>query len=216
LAGFPRSGLASDAAMVERSAMLPAFALPAMILLAPLAAQPASAPLALSQIPGVTVKYYDVSGDAPKKILASLNSQRPRDPAGRVVPSSARWSIATDVQKATTGNRCRIVRVTALFKAEVELPRLVVTGQQEEKGEEKLNDFLKRWQTYVAGLDQQQAAYLRAIHQRLPEVERAVMASSCEGARAAGEKAISEIKRQSPAPGRPPALPGNPPPGRSS
>lgn len=212
--------------MVKHPGMISALAaltLPAMAMLSPLIAQPAapapvaSAPLAVAQIPGVTVKYYDVYGNTPTKAVAFLKSQRPKDTAGKVVPSSARWSIGTDVQKATTGDQCRIVRVAVHFKAEVDLPRLVVTGREEgEQGEEKLDDFLKRWQKYVDGLDQQQAAYLRPIYERLPEVERAVMASSCEGARAAGEKAIAEIRRQSLAPAGPPAFPRDSAAGRSS
>jgi|GEM_PF-6335910 len=199
--------------MLKHPGMPTAFAaltMPAMILLTPLAAQPASGPLALSQMRGVTVKYYDVSGSEPSKILASMKAKRPKDAAGKVVPSSVRWSIETNIQKATTGSECRVIQATVAFKAEVELPRLVITNQHEEEDrEEKLQDFQKRWQKYVANLDQQQSAYLRPIYERLPEVERALLASSCQDARAVGEKAIAEIRRQSPAPA------GAPPPGRS-
>lgn len=192
--------------------MHPAFAalaLPALILSAPPGAQPsgpaqaAPAPAELSKIPGVTVKYYDVSGSSPGKILAAMRSGRSSGPAGKVSPSSSRWSIGMDIQKATTGNRCRVVRATAVFKAEVDFPRLVVTGQgkdEGEPGEEKLGEFLKRWQEHLATLDRQQAAYLRSIHEQLPGVERAAMASSCEGARPAAERAIAQIRERSSSP----------------
>lgn len=192
--------------------MRPAFAalvLPALILSAPLGAQPAApaqavaAPAELSKIPGVTIKYYDVSGSTPGKILAAMRSQRPKDQAGKVSPSSSRWSIGIDVRTATTGTRCRVVRATAVFKAEVDFPRLVVTAKgkgDEEPGEEKIDKFLKRWNEHLATLDRQQAAYLRPIHDQLPEVERAAMAGGCEGARPAAERVIARIRERSPAP----------------
>jgi predicted secreted Zn-dependent protease len=183
-----------------------------MILSAPLGAQPAApaqavaAPAELSKIPGVTIKYYDVSGSTPGKILAAMRNQRPADSAGKASPSSSRWSIGIDIRKATTGTRCRVVGATAVFKAEVDFPRLAVTAkgkEEEEPGEEKLDKFLKRWHEHLATLDRQQAAYLRAIHERLPEVERAAMAGGCDGARAAAERVIARIReRSSPPAGR--------------
>lgn len=192
--------------------MRPAFAvlvLPSLILAAPLRAQPAppaaavAAPAELSKIPGVTIKYYDVSGSTPGKILAAMRSGRPADSVGKVSPSSSRWSIGIDIRKATTGTRCRVVRATAVFKAEVDLPRLVVTArgkEDEEPGEEKIDNFLKRWNEHLATLDRQQAAYLRSIHGQLPDVERAAMAGGCEGARAAAERAIAGIRARSSSP----------------
>ena len=189
--------------------MRPAFAalvLSAMILPAPLGAQPAApagavpAPAELPRIPGVTIRYYDVSGSTPGKILAAMKSRRPADPAGKVSPSSSRWSIGMDIQKATTGTQCRVTRATAVFRAEVDFPRLVVTAKakgEEQPGEEKLGEFMKRWNEHVATLDRQQAAHLRAIHDQLPEVERAAMAGGCDGARAAAESVIARIRERS-------------------
>ena len=197
--------LAIAAVMPDHHGMRFAFAaltLPALILSAPLGAQPdppaqaAPAPAELSRIPGVTVKYYNVAGSTPGKILAAMKSQRS-------APTSSRWSIGVDVQKATTGTKCRVVRAKAEFKAEVDFPRLVVTraGKEEEQpGEEKLEKFLPRWQAHLATLDRQQAAYLRSIYEQLPEVERAAMASSCQGARAAAERVIARIRERSPTP----------------
>ena len=186
---------------------LAALALPALILSSPLGAQPAApaqaaaAPAELSRIPGVTVKYYDVAGKSPGTILAAMKSQRAGRPGA--TPTSSRWSIGIDVQKATTGTRCRVVRATALFRAEVDFPRLVVTrkpNEEEDPAEEKLEKFQARWQEYLATLDRQQAAYLRSIHEQLPEVERAAMAASCDGARAAAERVIAGIREGSSSP----------------
>ena len=53
---------------------------------------------------------------------------------------------------------------------------------------------LTNWQNYVSSIEQQQAAYLNQIVSRLPEVERAVMASSCENASEALSAAVSRIR----------------------
>lgn len=146
----------------------------------------------LAQIPGVVVRHYDVTGATIKELQASIAAQRPMNPATKLpIPSSASWSIATSIQKSTTGNDCRIASASPTFKAEVVMPRLAdvsaVSGR-----------VRTQWQTFVATLEQQQAAHLLRPYQRLSEVERAVLASSCEGADEAAAAAIAEITKAPP------------------
>ncbi len=166
-------------------------------------ATPAPSPLA--QIPGVTVRYYDVTGITIEAMRASIEAQRPRDEAtGVSVPTSATWGIRTNVQRSTTGTQCRVVGATATFQAEVVLPRLATV-------EGVPAPVLAHWQNYVASLEQQQADRLRQPFQRLSEVERAVMASTCEGASAAANQAIALITAAPPPPAAPtPATPPTP------
>lgn len=161
---------------------------------APVPAQVAPVPSPLTQIPGVAIRYYDVTGNTIAAIKASIDAQRPKNPAtGTAVPSSASWSVGTSLQKATTGKSCKITSAKATMKAEVVLPRLV--------GVETVPaPVLAEWQRYVSSLEQQQAAVLLRPYQRLGEVERAVMASSCEGANAAASRAIAEITKAPPPP----------------
>ena len=136
------------------------------------------APSPLANIPGVTVKYYAVTGATSKAIRASMDSQRPRDPvSGKSSPSSSNWSIGGRTQTAVAGNACKITGVNLQFKAEVLLPRLVNPPEVVVAERERAN-----WQNYVTSIEQQQAAYLNQIVSRLPEVQRAVMASSCDKA----------------------------------
>jgi predicted secreted Zn-dependent protease len=150
------------------------------------------------------IRYYDVSGTTIEAIRASIAAQRPKDAAtGAAIPASLSWSIGTKVKKATTGDACKMTGATATLKSEVVLPRLV--------GVETVPaPVLAVWQTYVASLEQQQAASLLRPYHRLSEVERAVMASSCEGAGAAASRAIEEITKAPPPPPAPAAAP--PPP----
>lgn len=161
---------------------------------APAASPATPTPSPLSQIPGVTVSYYDVAGTTIPEMIASIEAQRPKDPAtGAAVPTSMKWSIGTSLKKQTTGDACKIIGATAAFKGEVVMPRLVNV-------ETVPAPVLQLWQTYVASLEQQAAARLRQPYQRLAEVEQAVLASSCEGAGAAASKAIDEITKAPPPP----------------
>ncbi|WP_294173764.1 DUF922 domain-containing protein [uncultured Sphingomonas sp.] len=152
------------------------------------------APNPLAQIPGVTVRHYDVTGNTIETIRASIAAQRPKDPVtGNPAASSSNWSIGVNVRKATTGKECKLAGATATFKGEVVLPRLV--------GIETLPAPVQtQWRNYVASIEQQQAERLRQPYQRLGEVERAVMASSCDGAGEAANKAIAEITKAAPVP----------------
>jgi len=190
-------GLIASAPAVAQTATAPASVVPV----------PTVAPVfPLSQIPGVIIQYYDVTGLTTKDIRASLEAQRPKDPVtGQAMPTSSKWGVGVDVKKATTDGKCRITGATPAFKAEVVMPRLV-------PAEDRPAPVLAEWQRYVTSLEAQLVASLRPISLRLPEVEKAVLASSCEGAGAAANKAIAEISKPPvvvpvPAVAPPPATP---------
>ena len=164
---------------------------------APVQAAPAAVPappalMTLSQIPGITVQHYNVTGKTIKELNASIAAQRSAGASGKPTPSSANWSIESSIRKATTGNRCKVVGATARLTGTVVLPRLASTEGVPEP-------VLKQWRNYVAGLEHQQAVALRQPYDRLREVERAAVASSCEGAQAAVNRAVELITAQ-PAP----------------
>ena len=161
-----------------------ALAQPASVPTTPVAA-PAVSPL--TQIPGVTVTYYDVAGATPEAINASIIERGPRNAAGQFTSATATWTIGASLQKATTGTECKVVGATPSFKAEVTMPRLV--------GIEALPaPVAQHWQSFYTSLEQQQAEQLRYPYSRIGEVERAILASSCEGAGAAGTQAIEDIR----------------------
>lgn len=178
-----------------RLAALAAFAVAPAAALAQVAPAPVPAPVqaapapTLEQIPGVTVRYYDVTGNSIPLLSASIAAQRPKNPTtGQPMAADAKWSIGTSVKRQTTGNACKIVGATANFKAEVVLPRLVMA-----EGVTVPAPVMAEWQRYVSSLAQQQAATLHQVHSRIGEVERAVMASTCQGAGAAATAALARI-----------------------
>lgn len=155
---------------------------------APAAVPAASAMSALSQIPRLTIRYYSVSGRTIKDMLASIQAQGPKDSTGQVVPTTVKWSIGTNVKREIKGTACRIGGATVTMTSEVVLPRLVTV-----KGVKARE--LAQWQAYMASIEAQQAARLNLVRSRLPEVERAILASTCEGAGAAANRAIVEISK---------------------
>lgn len=167
---------------------------------APVPTAPTVSPLA--QIPGVTIQYYDVTGLTIADMRASIEAQRPKDPTtGQAVPASVKWSVGTRVKKERLGNACKVIGATPTFKAEVVMPRLATV-------EGVTAPVLAEWQRYVGSLKAQQAATVRPIYERLSEVEKAVLASTCDGAGDAANKAIAEIgKAPAPAPAPAPATP---------
>ena len=49
------------------------------------------------------------------------------------------------------------------------------------------------WRAYLAGIENAQAANLWFVYDRVPTVESAILASSCDGAPAAGTAAVQRL-----------------------
>jgi len=148
-------------------------------------------PLAsFGDLPGVAVTYYDVTGRSIAEIHKSLTRTSPRDPTTRKpLPATSSWSIGASVKWSKTGSRCTITRVTLKFTATATLPRLVVQP-------ETPAPVLAAWNRYVARLEARQAGQLKFAYDRRGEVERAILASSCEGWQAAADAALTRLEAQ--------------------
>ena len=155
------------------------------------AAQPAAAApeRALSQIPGVTVNYYDVTGRNAKDFRKSITAQRPKGADGLPVTVGSKWTINAAVSKRTEGDVCKIENATATFAGTVDLPRLATT-------EGVAPQELANWNAYVASLEAEAAARIGFVQSQVDEVEQAIEAASCDGAAAALEAATARVKAQ--------------------
>lgn len=155
------------------------------------AAEPAAAApqRTLSQIPGVTVNYYEVTGDSAKDFRKSIAAQRPKGADGLPVTVGSKWTINAAVSKRTEADVCKIENATATFAGEVELPRLATTeGVPPEE--------LTNWNTYVASLEAEAATRLGFVQSQISAVEQAIEAASCDAAGAALEAATNRVKAQ--------------------
>ena len=159
--------------------------------LAPVVSPTAAAPLtAFRDLPNVAVTYYDVTGRTVPEIHTSLTDAAPHDPDSRKpIPATSSWSIGATVRWSKTGARCTITGVTLKFTATASLPRLVVL-------EETPAPVLAAWNRYVAQLEARQAAQLKFAYDRRDEVERAILASSCDSWQAAADAALTRLEEQ--------------------
>ena len=153
------------------------------------AASVAPAPPAqtFSQLPNVSINYYDVSGADISSINRSLREQR-----GAALKNSAAaasdWNLVVRFDKRTTGEQCLIADATIEFSAKAALPRLV-NEQAVSPG------ALAAWRKYVAALESESVAKLWFVFDRIDEIEQAFEGKSCEQGKQDGGKAIAQLEQ---------------------
>jgi predicted secreted Zn-dependent protease len=143
----------------------------------------------LKDMPGVTVDYYDVSGKSLDEVRQAIAAQRQQGASGQAVAAGTNWTVDADVKKRTVGDKCEIVAGNVKFSGKAELPRLV-TPQLLQPQE------IQIWNDYVAGLEATAAEDLAFVQERMGEVEKALVSSSCDTAGAAANAAIDRLKAQ--------------------
>jgi len=144
----------------------------------------------LSAIPGVTVKYYDVIGRNVGELHDWLDKHGPRDSQShKVTPATSNWSIGSAVRFTKTGGRCTLTGATLKFTATAQLPRLA-------PGQKLPPAVLASWNAYVAAIEDRHAARLSFVHDRMGEVESAIMRSSCADWQKAPSEAIDRLSDQ--------------------
>jgi predicted secreted Zn-dependent protease len=141
----------------------------------------------LSDIPGVTVSYYDVVGTTIPQLHDWLQKHGPRDSqTQKVTPTTSSWSIGSAVKFSKAGGRCRLTGTTIKFTGSVQLPRLGAGVQLPAAA-------LFSWNAYVAALEDRQARRLGLVNDRLGEVQRAIMQSNCDNWQKAADAAITRL-----------------------
>ena len=138
----------------------------------------------LARLPNTTITYFDVSGKDGEAIQKALAKRQKEG-----VAPSANWEIGAGVRKRTEGTTCTVVGAEAKFTGEVQLPKLATESTV-------APEVLTQWKSYVAGLESAAAAKLWFVNDRLSLVEKAILASSCDGAAAAATAAIEKIKTE--------------------
>ena len=150
-------------------------------------ATPAGRPFA--GVPGVDLRYYDVSGRTPAEIRASLNRNNRLDPnTGARVDAYTAWSLDWRVPYGPDG-RCRLDRAEVTLKVEVGLPRLVRT-------ERVPPALLERWQRYRAALEAHEGTHARNAYQGRKAMLEAIHRADCAGADEAADDVMDALRRR--------------------
>lgn len=152
--------------------------------------EPAAAPArTLQSIPGVTVKYYDVTGKTEAAIKRSIASQRPKGSDGQPITAATNWDVNAGIRKLTEGSVCRTTAAKVTFKAQVELPRLADTSGVKP-------DFLTTWNKYAAELESAAAYDLGFISDNLSQIEKNLIGIPCDKTTEALNAATAQLKAQ--------------------
>ena len=140
----------------------------------------------LSELPNMTILYYDVAGNDVASINRSIVRQRP-SVGGRPQAASADWTVNASFRRRTENGRCRVAAVDVAFAGRAELPRLA--------NEQQLKPaLLKQWRQYVEGLQANELPTLAFVYSQLDAVKEAVLASSCDQAKATAAAAVDSLR----------------------
>ena len=151
----------------------------------------------LSAIPGVTLTWYDAVGRNVPELHKWLEEHGPRDPqTHKVLPATSSWSIASGIKFTKTGGQCALTGATVKFTATATMPRLA-------PGQKLSPEVLSSWNSYVAALEDRQAAQLAFVHDRVGEVQSAIMRSNCANWQKAASAAIDRLGQEQVAAFRP-------------
>jgi predicted secreted Zn-dependent protease len=143
-----------------------------------------------SDVPNVTVTYYDISGRDVEKIHRSVAKLAPRDPQRRrALPATSSWTVGVTVHSLTTNKRCTVLGATLDFRAAATMPRLL-------PDKDRPAAVTAAWGDYVARLESRQAEQLRFAYGRLDEIDRAIFNSRCDKAEAAADAALARLQQQ--------------------
>lgn len=146
----------------------------------------AVAPAALAGIPGIKLRYYDVSGRTAADIRASLNRNNSTDPiTGAHFDAYTEWQIDWSIPGDPRGP-CRLDQAKVSLELTVALPRLVDTGNVPP-------DLLLRWKRYRAALEAHEATHARNAVEGRRAVLEAIRAAQCHTADWAAEDVLLEL-----------------------
>ncbi len=151
----------------------------------------------LRDLPNTTIEYYDVSGTDPKSIRESMAAARAgtaevaagTPPTVNWTPTTATWTLGANISRRTVDGKCSIAAANLKFGGKVVLPRLV--------GEDQVAAPMQTaWRTYLTGLETGAASTLWFVHDRVGTIQKAILASSCEGANTAATAAIEQLRTE--------------------
>lgn len=141
---------------------------------------------ALRDLPNTTITYYDIAGKDAKAIDKSLRKTL-ADPAAKDLVRLFSWNVGTQIVKITTGTKCSVKSAKSTLTAKVSLPRLT-----EQKKVPK--DVSAQWATYIAGIENEAAANLWFLSDRLRGAEQSLVGVPCAEASSAWNAKLEGLK----------------------
>lgn len=152
-------------------------------------AAPAAVPgRTLRDLPGMTITYFDIAGKNGPAIEKSLQKIL-ADPAAKDTVRLFTWDVGTQIVKATTGTKCSVKSAKSTLTAKVRLPRLVDEAKVPK-------NVIANWTTYIAGVENEAAANLWFLSDRLRGAEQSLVNMPCDQASAAWNSRLETVKSE--------------------
>ncbi|HEY6816433.1 MAG TPA: DUF922 domain-containing protein [Croceibacterium sp.] len=146
----------------------------------------AAVPPALAGIPGIKLEYYDVSGRTVAEIRASLDRNRPTDPAtGAQFDAYTTWTMDWAIP-GEPGGPCRLDQAKVMLDLTVGLPRLVDPDRVPRA-------VLDRWKRYRTALEVHEATHARNALLAKQAMLKAIRTADCATANGAAEDVLAEL-----------------------
>lgn len=149
---------------------------------------PVAAGRTLKDLPNTTIAYFDVQGTNASAIQKSLKKVL-ADPAMKANVQLYSWNVGAQITKRTQGQDCTIQSATATLTNDVHLPRLAEEAKIDK-------EIVASWRTFVAGLENEAAANLWFIRERLPAVEQSMAGLKCDQADTTWNAGIDKLKTE--------------------
>lgn len=143
----------------------------------------------LADVPNTTIRFYDVTGKDIASLNRSIAKQRRNASGAKLTPASMAWTVNATVKQHTENEQCKVTAAQATLAATADLPRLV--DEQALEGR-----MLGQWRNYVAELEASQMVVLIFVYSHLDQVEKAMLASDCQNAKAAGAAAVEQVRNR--------------------
>lgn len=143
---------------------------------------------ALRDLPNTTITYYDIAGKDVKAIDKSLKTIL-ADPAAKENVRLFSWDVGTKIVKSTTGTKCSIQSAKTTLTAKVRLPRLAEQAKVPK-------DVMAKWVPYVASVENDAAANLWFLTDRLRGAEQFLVGMPCDQAGPAWNAKLETVKSE--------------------
>ena len=142
----------------------------------------------LRDLPGVTITHYDIAGKTGPAIEKSLDKVL-ADPTTKEATRLFTWDVGTKIVKTTTGTKCVIQSATSTLTAKVRLPRLAEQAKVRK-------DVMANWTTYVTTAENDAAANLWFLSDRLRGAEQSLVGLPCDQGNPAWNAKLESVKAE--------------------
>ena len=155
------------------------------LLVTNVAAEPSATP-GLSDIPHLTIKYYDVHGSSASELREQMKELGPSDPNDhKKMEAVTLWKFKW-VWPGYGDEKCELSSAWVDYEITMILPRLADDSQVAQS-------LKTKWDSYIHALINHERGHAEFVVQHAPDVLAQIKSASCSTADAAAHRVLKEI-----------------------